>query len=216
MSPVAQEEITEIGRTMKPFKQALNDLKSMGKAALARGTKAAETAKKTMEAQRLQTSSSQAATATLQETKRRKCEAAKVQNFFQLRLSLTSPAAVAIAHLSLTDDMKLQAGVSIDITAPVIVRVPQSFLESFKQDVEECKAAFTDSAVKATSGRAIRSCSKDHSLSFTFEWPLFEWPLLGQTVVGGQCASMHGLFSMYGGALSWVGMGTLRYVGSDY
>ncbi len=157
-----QEEISELHRGYKPFKAAYTDLKTMGKGALARGQKAVEQALKTRAEELQQASLSTAATATLENAKKRRVAAATVeQNMFSLRHT----ACVPIPTVSPGADLKpLDDKVSIDVKQqPCIFRVPPDFLQQapLQSDVELMRTSFAGSASKATTGRATQTASQD-------------------------------------------------------
>jgi hypothetical protein len=152
---------------MKAFKQAYVDLKAMAKGALARGEKALEAAKKAKEAEKQLTSDSKAAAQSIQDARRRKQGAAVQVDFF----TSCHSAAEEIFSTPLDSAMKLMIEGSEGAAGPLlqnskvpqIVRFPSKFADQaeIKTDWDACRKSFTDSAAKATTGRATRSVSED-------------------------------------------------------
>ncbi len=105
----------------------------------------------------------EAATAGLTDAKRRKTEAAvkAADNFFHTRHT----AANEISALVLMPDLTLTAeqAKAIDWNLPLVFRMPPEFMQnpSFLEAVDACRTAFADSGLKATTGKAMRSVSKD-------------------------------------------------------
>ena len=170
-----------MNKSSKPSKAAYNDLKSMGKGALTRGTKAIDAALATLVAQKVQRTEANAASAGLSAAKRKKVEeAAKAasESFFALRHTL----ALEIDCSSLGQDMKMteEASKTANWAVPHIIRVPPIFLENalLKAEIDQCKTAFNDSVAKATAGKAIRSVSPDRR---TWETNVHRGPLLSSS-----------------------------------
>ena len=139
---------------------AYADLKSMAKAALARGQKAVEAAQKTAQAERQQSSDARAATVGISEAKRRKVEARKATNNDVFTLRHTVCKAIPIK--TLTAELKLQAEDVLDLKFPFILRVTPAFLEKelLKTEMDAIWADFCNSVARATTGRATRSIAE--------------------------------------------------------
>jgi hypothetical protein len=159
------EEISEIHKSIKNFKSAYSDLKTMCKGALARGEKSVASALKTKEAETAQNSSVKAATDALHDQKRRRSEAAaKASDFFAVRHT----TGKEISSHALSKTLEIMPGAeAVDWDLPQILRFPPEFLETeaVKHDIEQLRKTFTDSATKAATGRATHTISEATSVA---------------------------------------------------